>query len=124
LAQFVRPHPFQLLRLLGRDKPFPTPANIERHEQIEVGIKMARECQRRETIFLHRYSQFLFEFANETLLGPFAGFDFAAGKLPQAGHCFAGWALGDQDPAIGVDQSASGDEDKLDGHGLLIGVFA
>jgi hypothetical protein len=31
--------------------------------------------------------------------------------------------LRDQDPAIGIDQSARGDEDKLDGHGLLIGVI-
>ena len=85
---------------------------------------MTRECQRGETIFLHCYSQFFFEFANEALLGAFSGFDLAAGKLPQAGHRLTGRSLRNQDPAIGVDQSAGGDEDKLDGHGFLIGFIS
>src|SRR5262249_15557037 len=124
LAQFAWPHPFQLLCLLGHNEAIPASADIERHEQIKVGIKVARKCQWRETIFLHIYSELFFKFANETLLRPFARFDFAAGKFPQTGHRFAGRALRDQHPAVAVDQSAGGDEDKLDGHELLISVIA
>lgn len=81
---------------------------------------MTRESQRRETIFPHRYSQFLAKLTNKGLLRPLAGFDFATRKLPQSRHGFAGRPLRDQHPPIGIDQGAGGDEDKIDGHGLLI----
>src|SRR5580704_13086862 len=47
--QPVRFYPGELLSLGGGDLSFPAPADIERHQEMEVGIGVACESQRRET---------------------------------------------------------------------------
>jgi hypothetical protein len=44
------------------------------------------------------------ELADQRLLRRLAGFDLAAGKLPEAGHRLAGRALGNEDAAVDIDQ--------------------
>ena len=84
---------------------------------MEVGIAVARECQRREALLLDDDSQFLLQFPDQALLRLLAGFHFAAGKFPEAGHRLARRPLCDQHAAVGVDEGAGGDEDKFDAHG-------
>ena len=48
------------------------------------------------------------------LLRPFAGFDLAAGKFPQASERLALRALREQHALVGVDQRAGDHEGKLD----------
>ncbi len=45
-------------------------------------------------------AEFFLEFARERLLGAFAVFDLAAGKLPLQGHGLVGSSLANQDQAI------------------------
>src|ERR1700680_1114783 len=52
IAQLGRPHPFELLLFPAFDKTFPAPADLERHEKVEVGIAVARKGQRREALLL------------------------------------------------------------------------
>ena len=104
------PHPFELLRLLRLDESIPAPANIERHQQVEVGVEVARESQRCEALLLDDDSQFLLQLADQALLRTFAGFDLPARKLPQPCHRLALRALRDQHPAIRVDERGGGDQ--------------
>jgi len=48
--------------------------------------------------------QFLAQFADETLFGPLARLQLAAGELPQARQLFARRALGDQHAPVDVDE--------------------
>src|SRR6202046_3709143 len=117
VAQFGRPHPFELLSFPCLDEPFPASANIERHEQVEVKVEMARKGQGREALLLDGYSKFLPQLSNQALFGPFAGLDLAARKLPQYRHRLARRTLCDEHAAIGIDQRAGGDKDKSEAHG-------
>src|ERR1700722_544719 len=114
----MRPYPFERLPFPRLDEPFPAPANIKRHEQVEVGIEVARECQWREALLLDDDTQFLPQFSDQALLRLLAGLDLAAGKLPQPCHRLARWALCDQYTPIRVNQRAGGNENKFDAHGL------
>src|ERR1043166_2344046 len=49
VPQPVRPHPFEALSFLRGHVPLPAPADVERSEEMEVRVGMAREGQRRET---------------------------------------------------------------------------
>src|SRR6516165_7440273 len=82
VAQIARPHPRDLLRLPGRDKAVPAAANVKWHQQVEVGIEVARKGQRRQALLLDLDTELLVQFADKALLWPFAGFDFTAGKFP------------------------------------------
>src|SRR2546430_1118815 len=48
VAQFARAHPRQLLALARDDRALPAPADVERHQQMEGLIGVAREGQRRQ----------------------------------------------------------------------------
>jgi len=84
VAQLGRPRPFELLSFPRLDEPFQRRQNVERHEQVEVGVGMARKGQRREALLLDGDSQFLPQLSNQALFGPFARLDLAARKLPQS----------------------------------------
>ena len=90
----------------------PAPADIERHQEMEVLVGVAGEGQRRQAGLPHDNADFLFQLPDQRFLGPFAQFDLAAGKFPKTRHGFAGGALGQEDTAIGVDKRAGRDENE------------
>lgn len=85
---------------------------------------MTGKGQRRQTFLLDDNSQFLLQFADQTLFRPLSGLDFAAGKLPKAGHRFAFRALGDEHTSVRIDERAGSDENEIHTHrtGLTLGV--
>src|SRR4029077_11652190 len=117
VAGLLRAHPFVPLDLLCRERTFPAPADIKRHEQVKVGIEVARKGQRREALLLDDDAQFLLQLSDQALFRPLAAFDLAAGKLPQPCHRLALRTLCDEHAAVGVDQGAGGNQDKFDAHG-------
>jgi hypothetical protein len=62
--------------------------------------------------------QFLVQLPYQGLLGPLARFDLPARKFPQPSHRLAHRTLSDQDAAIRVYQSASGNKDEFHAHTL------
>jgi hypothetical protein len=52
-------------------------------------------------------AEFFAQFADEALLGGFAGFAFAAGKFPQAAEVRVGVTLGDQKFAVVEEQGGA-----------------
>ena len=68
--------------LFRRHDPFPTPAEIKRHQKMEIDISVRGERERREAGLLHLYAQLFAKLADERLFGPLSGFDFASGKFP------------------------------------------
>src|SRR5690349_22645029 len=48
VAKLVRSDPGELLSLLGLNDALPAPANIERHQEMEVRIGVARKGERRQ----------------------------------------------------------------------------
>jgi hypothetical protein len=74
---------------------------------------MARKRQGREARHVHHNSEFLLELPDQRLLRSLALLDLAAGKFPKTRHGFADGTLRNQNPAIRVDESASGDEDEI-----------
>src|SRR5580700_1917872 len=117
VAELRRPHPFEPLSLLRGNETFPAPADIERQEKVEVGIAAARKGQRREALLLDDDTQFLLQLSDQALFRPSAGFDLAAGKLPQPCHRLSLRPLCDEHAAIGIDEGAGGNQDKFDAHG-------
>src|SRR5665213_2298584 len=109
-------YPGELLPLGCGDLSLPAPANIERHQEMEAGIGMARESEWCETGFIDDDAQFLLQLPDQTLFRRFTIFDLAAGKLPQACHRLAGRTLSDQHPAVGIDEGAGGNKDDFDAH--------
>ena len=67
---------------LRRDDPLPTPAKIKRHEEVEIGIGVRGEGERREAGLLHTNAELFAKLPDERLFGPLAGFDLATGKFP------------------------------------------
>jgi hypothetical protein len=65
-------------------------------------------------------SQLFLQLADQRGLGRLAGFDLAAGELPQAGQRLALRALRQKHAAIGVDQGDGRDEDNLHGSCALL----
>src|SRR5690348_10976157 len=112
----VRPDPGEPLPLVGGDDPLPAPADVERHQEMEVVVAVACEGQRRQTGLLHDDAEFLLQLPYQRLFGPFAGFDLAAWKLPEPGHRLTGRPLREKDAAVGVDKGASDDKNEFDGH--------
>ena len=66
-------------------------------------------------------AQFLVQLADQAGLGSLAGFDLAAGKLPQAGELFSRRPAADQHPAVDVDEGAGGDNHGAHDSFLLSG---
>ena len=109
-SRSLRPHPFERLTLARLHKTLPAAADVERHQQVEVFVGVAREGKRREAVGFDFDAEFLTQFADQRLLGALAGFELAAGKLPQPRELLAFGALSDQHAAVGVDQR-DGDDD-------------
>jgi len=111
-AQIFGRHPFQCLIFPRLDKTAPAPANIKRHEKMEVWIGKARESERREAGFLDTYPKFLVQFTDQGLFRPLVHFDLAAGKLPKPRKRLALRALRDQHTAIRVDEGGGSNEQE------------
>src|SRR5260370_41561056 len=82
IAQTVGSDPGEFLSFLRDHGALPAPAHIERHEQMEVGVSMARKGERSDARLCDRNSQLLSELADERLFPPFAGFHLAPRALP------------------------------------------
>ena len=108
--QVLRPHPFERLPVERLNEALPAAANEERHQQVEILIRMARERERREAVRFDRNVKLLLKFADEGIFRPFAGIHLAAGELPQALERLALGPLREQHPAVGVDQRRRDDE--------------
>src|SRR5262245_58910424 len=67
--------PRESLAFSAGDAPLPSPTDVKRHEQMEVGIGMAGEGQRRKTRFLDGDRELLAQFSNQSFLRPLARFD-------------------------------------------------
>jgi hypothetical protein len=80
---------------------------------MKVGVSMARKGERRDARLCDGNSQFLSELADERLFRPFAGFHLATRELPQSGHRASGRPLRQQNPSVGIDQRARGNENEL-----------
>ena len=77
---------------------------------------MTGKSQRRQTPLIDDDSQFLLQFADQTLFRTLSGFDLAAGKLPKTGHRFTFGTLGDEHTSVRVDERAGGDKDEIHTH--------
>jgi hypothetical protein len=77
---------------------------------------MTGKGQRRQALLIDDDSQFLLQFADQTLFRALSGLDLATGKLPKTGHRFAFRTLGKEHTSVGVDQRAGGDKDKIHTH--------
>ena len=73
-------------------------------------IGVAGKGERREARGRGVDAKLLAELADERCLRRLAGFDLAAGELPEAGHGFSGRTLSDQHAAVRVDERTGGDE--------------
>ena len=71
---------------------------------MEVGVGVAGEGQRRQARGVDLDAEFLAQFPDQRVLGPLAGLQLAAGKLPEARELFAFGTLGDQHAIVGVDE--------------------
>ncbi len=80
----------------------PSPADIERHQEMKIVIGVAGKGQRRQAGFLDDDADLLMQFADQGRFRPLAGLDLAAGKLPLERHGLIGAALADEDLAIGA----------------------
>ena len=116
VPQAVWAHPRQLLAFQRRHRSLPTPADVERHQKMEIRIAVAGEGERREARFVDDDPQLFPEFPHQGVLGPLPRLDLAAGKFPQAGHRPACRPLRDQHAAVRIHEGASGDEDEFDAH--------
>src|SRR5215470_2257484 len=113
IAQTVWSDPGEFLSFLRGHGAVPAPAHVERHEQMKVGVSMARKGERCDARLRDRNPQFLSEFADERLFGPFTRFHLTARELPQSGHRASGRTLCKQNASISIDQRACGDQNEL-----------
>src|SRR3954451_2501417 len=77
-------------------------------------IGVAREGERRQAGFLDRDAELLVEFAYQGFLGPLAGLDLAARKLPQPRQLLAFRALRQKNAIVRVDQGDGDDEGEFE----------
>src|SRR5262245_13445983 len=85
---------------------------------MKIRIGVAGEGERREAGFADDDAELLLELADQGRFGALARLDLAAGKFPQARHCFAGGALGEQHAAVRVHEGAGGNQDEVCAHDL------
>jgi hypothetical protein len=109
-SQILRPHPFQRLPVERLNQALPAAADVERHQQMKILIRMTGEGERREAVRFDRNAKLFPEFADERVLRPFARVHLPAGELPQAFEGFAFGPLREQYASVGVDQRRRDDE--------------
>ena len=107
-----RAHPGEALALARQRDPRPLAADIERHQQVKVGIGVRGEGEGSEAARGNVDAEFLAKLADQRRFRGLARVDLAAGKLPQPRHGFAFRALGQQNAPVGVDQHHRRDEDE------------
>ncbi len=83
-------HPGKLLTEPRGDVAFPVAAHVERHEEMEAVVLVAREGERREALLGDGDAELFVEFTHERRFGALAGLDLAARELPQTRHRFPG----------------------------------
>jgi hypothetical protein len=98
------------------DVTLPSPADKKRHQEVKVGIGVARKGQRCKTGFFDDNSQFLLQFTYQRLLGRLASLSLAAGKFPETRHCLAFGPLCNQHATIGIDECAGDDNKEFGAH--------
>src|SRR5438876_9486572 len=86
---------------------------------MEIRIGVAGESERCEAVLLDSDSQFLFEFAYQSILRPFTRIELATGKFPQTGHRPAGRSLREQYQCVRVHEGTGRDEDEVNVHAAL-----
>ena len=86
----------------GGSAPFA--ADKKQQQQVLVVQPVAREASGGKAGMIDIDRQFLGQFADQRLLGRFAGFDLAARELPQSGHRLAFRTLLNQQPAVAIDK--------------------
>src|SRR5271166_5871824 len=111
-SQVLRARPFQRLAVEWPHKTLPPPADIERHQEVEVFVGVAREGERGEAGRPDLDAELLAEFADKRVLRPLARIDLAAGKLPQALERLALGPLRDQHPPVDVDEGGRDDYEQ------------
>src|SRR6185437_11811742 len=89
LAQFVGADPNEFLALARDHLALPAPADVERHQQMEIVVSVTGESERRQAGFVDRYADFLMQLPDQRLLRPLTTLDLATGKFPQAGQRLA-----------------------------------
>jgi hypothetical protein len=67
---------------MRRDLALPAPAEIDRHEQVEIGIGVTCEGERGEVLLGNDDAELLAKLADNCVLGLLARLDLAAGELP------------------------------------------
>jgi len=96
---------------LARHRPAcPAAAQIERHQQVELVVRVAGKGERGEATDGYVDAKLLPQLTDQSGLGRFAGIKLAAGELPQPGHATPLGPAREQDAAVGVDQRTGGDE--------------
>src|SRR6266702_6768527 len=118
VAELVGADPGEGLAFARRDRTLPAPADVERHQEMESFVGVARKGQRRQTWLGDGDAELLVELADQALLRPLAGLELAARKLPEAGQRLAFGALRDQNALVGVYKRAGHHQCELEiGHG-------
>ena len=119
VPKLVRPHPGEPAWPFARHLSLPAPADIERHQQMEVGIGVAREGQRRETGFPDDDSEFLLQFPDQRLLRAVSpASTLPPGNSHRPAIALPGGRSRDQHAAVGIDEGAGGDKDEFGAHDL------
>src|SRR5581483_1770632 len=67
IAQPVRAHPGELLPFLWHHRSLPAPADIERHQQMEIRIDVTGESERRQARFGDDDAELFLELADQGL---------------------------------------------------------
>src|SRR3954447_18151160 len=71
---------------------------------MEVGVRVGRESERRQAARGDVDAELLGELTDQSRLRRFTRIDLAARKFPQPRHGFAGRALSQQYPSVGIDE--------------------
>src|SRR5262249_48000607 len=102
-----RPDPGHFLALARLRYALPAPAEVERHEEMEIRVAVGRKNKWGETSLLDGNAKFLLHLADDRIFRPFSRLDLAARELPEPGHRFALGTSGQQHPFVRVDERAS-----------------
>src|SRR5215207_1086793 len=111
-----RPHPFQRLPLPRSHEALPAPAGVERHQEVEALVAVARESERGEAGLAYGDAELLVKLADERVLRALAGLHLSARELPQPGERLSLRALRDEHAVVGIDERDRGDEEEAQAH--------
>src|SRR5690554_2029842 len=122
IAHLERTYPFQDLTLTRLGNTLEAATDEERHQEMEALIGVAGEGKRSEALDLGLDADLFAKLADQRFLGRLASLHLAARKLPQTCKCLAFWPLGQENPAVGINQCAGyNQQDRLGrrsfGHG-------